>query len=99
MMVRSAQGKKERMGDNRSEEYRRMRDDRRELVQLAVGELIWLAADDEDVVSFRSGGVTVVANTGPGAAPRPAGEVLLASGPLGDGLVPGDTTVWILTGS
>ena len=66
---------------------------------LAVGELIWLAADDEDVVSFRSGGVTVVANTGPGAAPRPAGEVLLASGPLGDGLVPGDTTVWILTGS
>jgi alpha-glucosidase len=55
-----------------------------------------------DVLVLVRGGVTVVANAGAASVPLPAGEVLLASGPLGqdaDGaaVVPGDTTVWLRT--
>jgi len=64
---------------------------------LATGEIEWLDAAP-DVIAFRSGDVTVIANTGATPVPLPAGDVLLASGPVGDRLLPGDTTVW-LTGA
>ena len=61
---------------------------------LATGEIEWLDAAP-DVIAFRSGGVTILANTGSTPVPLPAGEVILSSGPVGDGLLPGDTTVWL----
>jgi alpha-glucosidase len=62
---------------------------------LATGEIEWLDAAPE-VLAFRSGDVTVVANTGATPVPLPAGDVLIASGPVGAGLLPGDTTVWLI---
>ena len=49
-----------------------------------------------EVLTFRSGDVTVIANTGAGTVPLPAGRVILDSGDAGDGLLPGDTTVWVI---
>jgi len=63
---------------------------------LGDGTLEWIDFADPDVVGFRNGGVTVVANTGAGTAKLPAGEIALCSGEAGDGLLPGDTTVWLV---
>jgi alpha-glucosidase len=62
---------------------------------LGAGGLAWQASGDPDLLSFRSGEVVVVVNTGPRTVPLPAGQVLVASGPLGEGRLPGDTTVWL----
>ncbi|GAA1779181.1 glycoside hydrolase family 13 protein [Agromyces lapidis] len=66
---------------------------------LASGSLEWLAGETPEVLSFRNGDVIVVANTGSASVALPAGEVLLASGPLDEAsvLLPGDTTVWLRT--
>lgn len=64
---------------------------------LGVGSVEWLDGYRHDVVALRNGDVTVIANLGRAAVPLPAGEVLLASGPLtGSGAVPTDTTVWLV---
>ncbi len=47
-----------------------------------------------DVLAFRRGPVTVVLNCGTEPVALPAGDVLLASGPL-DGSLPPDTAVWL----
>jgi alpha-glucosidase len=39
--------------------------------------------------------MTVVLNAGSASVPMPAGEVLLASGPLTDGTLPANTAVWL----
>jgi alpha-glucosidase len=63
---------------------------------LGSAALAWLPSDgDEAVLTFRVGDVTVVANTGAREAGLPAGEVLVASGPVAPGRLPGDTTVWL----
>jgi len=62
---------------------------------LASNELVWLPSEPQTLV-FRSGVVTVVANTGASPVALPAGRVALASGPLGAGRLPGDTTVWLV---
>ncbi|MFF1869282.1 glycoside hydrolase family 13 protein [Kitasatospora herbaricolor] len=56
----------------------------------------WLAGD-AGVLAFRRGtGFSCVVNLSPDPAPLPAGAtVLLASGPLPDGLLPADTAVWL----
>lgn len=64
---------------------------------LGAGELAWLPSDDAEVLSFRNGSVVVVANTGAGEAPLPEGRVLASSGPVAEGRLPGDTTVWLAT--
>lgn len=56
--------------------------------------------DDElsrgDVLAFaRPGGWVSVTNFGAAPVPLPAGEVLLASTPLEEGLLPGSSTAWI----
>ena len=61
---------------------------------LASGTIEWLPSDP-DVLAFRNGALTIVANTGTTPTPLPAGEIVIASGPAGDGVLPGDTTVWI----
>jgi len=63
---------------------------------LGSGTLEWLPSEEPDVLVLRNGGITVVANTGAGSTARPAGRVLVASGPLGDDRIPGDTTAWLL---
>lgn len=57
--------------------------------------LEWLELGPE-VLAFRRGsGVAVVVNFGRGPVAIPEGQVLLSSGDLLDGLLPGDTAVWI----
>ena len=62
---------------------------------LGAGSLEWLDGFGDDVVAFRNGSVTVVANLGDTAVELPAGDVLVASGPLDGAALPTDTTVWI----
>ncbi|MCU1475170.1 glycoside hydrolase family 13 protein [Amnibacterium sp.] len=58
-------------------------------------DLVWRDSGP-DVLHFeRPGGWHVVVNLGSTPAPLPAGEVLLASAPLADGLLPGDASAWI----
>ncbi len=59
-------------------------------------ELTWLETGRADVLAFtRPNGWTVVTNFGDESADLPAGEVLLASGDLDGGQLPGATTVWL----
>ncbi|WP_407317395.1 glycoside hydrolase family 13 protein [Isoptericola halotolerans] len=64
---------------------------------LGHGGLSWLDAwaDSPDVVAFANRGVAVVANLSSTAVDLPDAEVLLASGPLEDGVLPADTTAWL----
>jgi alpha-glucosidase len=73
--------------------YRRLLDLRRERA-LGSGRLEWLTSSD-GVLDIRRGAVRVVANVSSAPVPLPAGRVLVSSGPLGDGSIPRDTTVWI----
>jgi alpha-glucosidase len=63
---------------------------------LGLGAIDWLTEKSKRVLAFRNGAVTVYANTGTTTSPLPNGEVILASGPLENGKLPGDTTVWML---
>ncbi|WP_110183112.1 glycoside hydrolase family 13 protein [Nocardioides solisilvae] len=49
----------------------------------------------EDVLALRRGPLTVVLNCGDGPVAVPAGEPVVASGPLEAGLLPPDTAVWL----
>lgn len=63
---------------------------------LGSGGMTWLDAPaGEHVLAFRNGDVDVVANLDDVAVPLPAGEVLLASGPLDGATLPAGTTVWL----
>jgi len=55
-----------------------------------------LPSPDPAVLVFRSGAVTVIANTGATPAALPDGRVVLASGPVGADRLPGDTTAWVV---
>jgi alpha-glucosidase len=89
-----ARGAQHRLPGSTLEFYRSALAERRRH-HLASNELIWLASPAPAVLAFRSGAVTVVANTGASPVPRPAGQILLASGPVGHETIPGDTTVWL----
>ncbi|MGO4599581.1 alpha-amylase family glycosyl hydrolase [Terrabacter sp. 2RAF25] len=79
--------------------YRSLLANRRTL-SLGTGSLTWVDGYAADVVALTNGAdqrerVLVVANLGAEPVALPEGaEVLVASGPLEDGLVPTDTTVW-----
>ena len=62
---------------------------------LGLGGVEWLEGYPEAVVAFRNGAVTVIANTGDIAIELPAGELIAASEEIPDGILPGDTTVWL----
>jgi alpha-glucosidase len=64
---------------------------------LASNELVWQPSPDAAALVFRSGAVTVIANTGATPVALPAGRVVLASGPIGTDRLPGDTTAWVVT--
>ena len=63
---------------------------------LSEGEgLTWATSGAAVVHVERPGGWVCLTNFGPDPVPLPEGEVLLVSGPLDDGLVPADHTVWL----
>ena len=64
--------------------------------RLGAGAVEWIDGGGDAVAAFRNGAVTVVANTGSTPVELPAGTVVLASGELGAGVLPGDTTVWLV---
>ena len=59
-----------------------------------AGDGIELVDAGTDVVCFRRGPITVALNCGTEPVALPAGEVLIASGPVG-GKLPPDTAVWL----
>ncbi|PJJ55787.1 glycoside hydrolase family 13 protein [Compostimonas suwonensis] len=76
--------------------YRLALEVRREL-GLGWSELEWLPDYPRDVVAFRTGDLTVIANLGSVLVELPAGgEVVLASSDLDGAALPADTTVWLL---
>jgi glycosidase len=61
--------------------------------------LEWMPGTNEQVLHFgRPGGWRSVTNLGPRAVPLPPGTVVAASAPLQTGLLPADTTAWIIPG-
>lgn len=99
---RYAADAQEGVADSTLEMYRAALRVRREL-GLASGALTWNDSPStapKETLDFTVGGVRVVSNMSDDAVPLPAGEVLLASGPLdGSGSprysLPRDTTVWL----
>jgi alpha-glucosidase len=61
---------------------------------LGTGSLSWLPSE-EGVLALRNGDVTVIANVSAEPVALPSGTVLASSGPLTDGKLAADTTVWI----
>jgi len=62
---------------------------------LGLGTVEWIPGLGTDVVALQNRGVTVLANAGDAGVELLDGEVLLASGPVDDGVLPPDTTVWM----
>jgi alpha-glucosidase len=67
---------------------------------LGFGRLDWLdgLGFGSDVLAFTNGGITVIANTGTTPVELPLeelGELLLASDPVTEAVLPPDTTVWL----
>jgi len=75
--------------------YRRALAARREHA-LGRGDSIELLTADGDVLALRRGALTVVLNAGGTPVELPAGEVVIASGEVADGLLPPDTAAWIV---
>ena len=65
----------------------------------AADHLEWMPGTNGQVLHFgRPGGWRSVTNFGPRAVPLPPGTVVVASAPLQSGLLPADTTAWIIRG-
>lgn len=62
---------------------------------LGRGGLEWLAGYPDEVIAFRNGAVTVIANTGSSHVALPGGELLLVSGAIDGRMLPADTTAWL----
>ena len=77
--------------------YRRALEARRTTALHAGDEVAVLppAHGRKDVLTFTRGDLTVVLNCGDSPAPLPAGEVVIASGPLEGGVLPPDTAAWL----
>jgi alpha-glucosidase len=92
--ARFARDQQQGSPDSTLELYRtalRARDEHR----LGFGSVRWLEGYDQDVVALRNGAITVIANLGLTPVELPAGDIVLASGPLDGRAVPTDTTVWL----
>ncbi|WCN81732.1 glycoside hydrolase family 13 protein [Micromonospora sp. LH3U1] len=87
-------------GDSASmlELYRAAIRARRAEPALGDGQLTWLPAPEGVLAFSRGGGFSCLVNLSDTPVPLPAaGELLLASGPLHEGLLPSDTAVWLRT--
>jgi alpha-glucosidase len=74
--------------------YRKALATRRTFAETA-GEDVEVVEAGAEVLRLRRGPLTVVLNCGTEPAALPAGEVLMASGPVGD-MLPPDTAVWLV---
>ncbi|MFT4213329.1 MAG: glycoside hydrolase family 13 protein [Microbacterium sp.] len=63
---------------------------------LGAGSLEWQCGYGDDVIAFRNGNVTVVANLSDAPVALPAGTVLVATGALDGARVPTDTAAWVV---
>jgi alpha-glucosidase len=59
-------------------------------------EIEWYGAPDGCLAFRRDGGLICALNASVITVPVPPGDVLLASGPLADGMLPPDTAVWLV---
>lgn len=74
--------------------YRRALALRRELQ--TAEEMEWVSTGREDVLRFRRpGGWEVITNFGTEAWDLGKAQVVLSSRPVADGMLPGETTVWV----
>ncbi|MGC3954958.1 MAG: glycoside hydrolase family 13 protein [Propionicimonas sp.] len=64
---------------------------------LGNARLDWIDGYPSDVIGFRVGDVTVVANFGSSAVTAPSGELIACSGSVGEGTVPPESTIWVLS--
>ena len=62
---------------------------------LGHGSLEWLDGYGDDVIAFRNGDVTVIANVGSTPVALPKGTLLVESDAFLGRELPADTTVWI----
>jgi alpha-glucosidase len=69
-----------------------LRSQRPEFVGLDVE---WLS-DDDVVFRFRSGGLICALNAGADPMPLPRGDVIFASAPIVDGMLPRDAAAWLV---
>ncbi|GAA4265535.1 glycoside hydrolase family 13 protein [Frondihabitans peucedani] len=69
--------------------------DTRSRFSLGSGSVEWLSGYGPDVVAFRNGEVTVIANTGTVPVELPVAEELLATVPLDGAALPADAAVWL----
>ena len=62
---------------------------------LGAGTLEWVDGLGTDVVAFRNGSITVVANLSDKPIELPSGVVVVSSGPLAGRMLPVDQAVWL----
>ena len=75
--------------------YRSALDHRRRHATPA-GQVVELFDVSQDVLAFRRGSLTVVLNCGDQPVDLPAGDVLVSSGRVVDGVLPPDTAAWLV---
>jgi alpha-glucosidase len=75
--------------------YRKALQLRRTQPDFVGADVKWLS-DDGVVFRVLGGGLTCALNAGAKPMPLPAGELLLASGPVGDGMLPPNTAAWLV---
>ncbi|WP_159500376.1 alpha-amylase family glycosyl hydrolase [Microbacterium sp. 18062] len=74
--------------------YRRLLSERR-AHGLGAAPFAWLEGYSDDVLAFRVGDVTVIANAGSAPVELPAGGILISSEPFEGRMLPTDTAVWL----
>jgi alpha-glucosidase len=68
---------------------------RRKTADLRGDEFTWLDSPPGCLMYRRGAGLVVALNAGDQSVPLPAGDLVLASGPIPDAMLPADTAVWI----
>jgi alpha-glucosidase len=68
---------------------------RRKTAELRTDDFTWLDSPPGCLMYRRGPGLLVALNAGDRPVPLPVGELILASGPLPDAVLPPDTAVWI----
>ena len=62
---------------------------------LGAGVLDWVDGFGPDVIAFRNGSITAVANLSDEPIELPSGRIVVSSGPLADRMLPVDQAVWL----
>ena len=76
--------------------YRDALRSRRRYAGATIGDDVELVRRRSTVLELRRGALTVVCNCGSRPVRLPAGEVVVSSGPLADGLLPPNTAAWLV---